>query len=212
MINLELLFWSAKNGGPSTHKNMAISHALKASQDFVRADGSTYHLVTYNQDTGAIISKSTIQGLNAESTWSRGQAWAVYGFTTAYRETGDSRFLDTARKVSDYFINRLPQDYIPYWDFELPDTTGQPRDSSAASAAASGLLQLSRLETDNTRKTTYLNAAKNILNSLSSSSYMAEGTTNKAVLLHGTYSKPGGKYDTGLIWGDYYFLEAMLRY
>ena len=136
----------------------------------------------------------------------------MYGFTMAYRETGDARFLATARKVTDWYLAHLPSDFVPYWDFNAPNIPNEPRDTSAASIAASGLLELSQLETDAARKATYLNAAKNMLTSLSSPAYLAEGTTNEAVLLHGTQHKPAGKFDTGLIWGDYYFLEAMLRY
>jgi unsaturated chondroitin disaccharide hydrolase len=212
MMNLELLFWASKHGGQAAWYDMAVSHALKTMANHVRADGSTYQIVNYNPTTGAIKSKSTKQGYNTESTWSRGQAWAVYGFTMAYRETGDARFLDTARKTADYFIAHLPSDQVPYWDFELPSASGQPRDSSAAAIAASGLIELSQRETDAQRGAAYLSAARDILTSLSSPAYLAEGTTNKAILLHGTQNKPDGKYDRGLIYGDYYFVEALLRY
>jgi hypothetical protein len=212
MINLELLFWASKHGGKAEWYDMAVSHALKTSANHVRADGSTYQIVTYSPTTGAVKSKSTKQGYNTESTWSRGQAWAVYGFTMTYRETGDMRFLETARKAADYFISHLPGDYVPYWDFELPDTTNQPKDSSAAAIAASGLIELSQLDPDPARKQTYLDAARAILGSLSSPAYLAEGTPVWSILLHGTQNKPDGKYDRGLIYGDYYFLEALLRY
>jgi unsaturated chondroitin disaccharide hydrolase len=212
MMNLELLFWASKHGGQAAWYDMAVSHALKTMANHVRADGSTYQVVTYDPTSGAVKSKSTNQGYNTESTWSRGQAWAVYGFTMAYRETGDPRFLDMARRTADYFIAHLPSDKVPYWDFELPSVTGQPRDSSAAAIAASGLIELSQRENDAQRSATYLNATRNILTSLSSPAYLAEGTTNKAILLHGTQNKPNGKYDSGLIYGDYYFVEALLRY
>jgi unsaturated chondroitin disaccharide hydrolase len=214
MMNIELLFWASKNGGKSEWYDMAVSHALKTRLNHVRADGSTYHLVTYNPTNGAVKSKDTVQGYNAESTWSRGQAWAIYGFTVAYRETGDPRFLETARQTADYFITHLPADKIPYWDFELPNTAGQPRDSSAAAIAASGLLELGRIETDTARKQSYVDSAKAILTSLSSPAYLAEGTGYKSILLHGTRNNNSGStdgHDTGLIYGDYYFLEALLR-
>jgi unsaturated chondroitin disaccharide hydrolase len=211
MMNIELLFWASKHGGSSAWYDMAVSHALKTRANHVRADGSTYQWVDYDPTTGAVVAKGNGQGYDPESSWSRGQAWAIYGFTTAYRETGDTRFLDTARRTASYFIAHLPPDYVPYWDFELPSTTGQPRDSSAATVAASGLLELSRLEPDASRAADDLEAAKTIIGSLSSSSYLAEGTANAAVLLHGTQNKPAGSYDTGLIFGDYYFLEALLR-
>lgn len=212
MVNLELLFWASKHGGSSAWHDIAVSHALKTRENHVRADGSTYQIVNYDPTTGAVKSKGTKQGLNAESTWSRGQAWAVYGFTMAYRETGDARFLETARRTAEYFLAHLPADGVPYWDLELPRTVGEPRDSSAAAVAASGLLELSRLEPDARRGQSYLSAAKHILTSLSSPAYLAEGTTSKAILLHGTQSKPSGSFDTGLVYGDYYFLEALIRH
>ncbi len=210
MMNIEMLFWAAKNGGNTQYSDMAISHALKTAQNHVRADGSTYHVVDYNQNNGAVIRQYTAQGYSDSSTWSRGQAWAIYGFTMAYRETKDTRFLETARKVADYYIAHLPSDFIAPWDFQAPGT--QPKDTSSAAIAASGLLELSKLETDAIKKTAYLDIAKNILSSLSTSEYLTKGTNNKALLLHGTQNKPKGNYDTGLTFGDYYFIEALIRY
>lgn len=212
MMNLELLFWASKHGGKPEWYDMAVSHALKTMANNVRPDGSTYQIANYNPTSGALISQSTKQGYRANTTWSRGQAWAIYGFTMAYRETGDSRFLETARKAADYFIGHLPSDKVPFWDFQAPNIPNEPRDSSAAAIAASGLIELSQRETDTQRQASYLQAAKDILNTLSSSAYLAEGTANKAILLHGTKNKPSGTYDTGLIYGDYYFIEALLRY
>jgi unsaturated chondroitin disaccharide hydrolase len=210
MMNLELLFWASRNGGDPGWYNMAASHALKTATNHVRLDGSTYHVVNYDPSTGAVKGKTTAQGLAPDSTWSRGQAWAIYGFTMTYRYTRKMEFLNTARATADYFIANLPSDSVPYWDFDAP--TSDPRDSSAAAIAASGLLELSQLDTDATRRQRYLTTAKQILTSLSSPAYLAEGHANAAILLHGTSFKARGNYDTGLIYGDYYFLEAMLRY
>jgi unsaturated chondroitin disaccharide hydrolase len=212
MINLELLFWAAKHGGDPAWYAMALSHALKTREQHVRADGSTYHLVNYDPVTGAVKSKQTVQGYSDGSTWSRGQAWAVYGFTIAYRETADTRFLETARATADYFIDHLPADQVPYWDFQAPGIPNEPRDSSAAAVAASGLLELSQLDPDRAHREHYRDTAERMLIALSSPAYLAEGTPSQAVLLHGTRNKPGGSFDTGLVWGDYYFLEALLRY
>src|SRR5205823_1490049 len=159
----------------------------------VRSDGSTYQVVNYNPATGAVQDFENVQGYAVDSTWSRGNAWGVYGFTTAYAYTHDARFLETARRTADYFLSHLPADFVPYWDFALPSTQGQPRDSSAAAIAASGLLELSRLETDPKRAARYLDAAKRILISLSES-YLTVGTSNEAILLHGTYHKPAGNF------------------
>jgi unsaturated chondroitin disaccharide hydrolase len=205
------LFWASKHGGQAEWYNMAVSHALKTRQEHVRPDGSTYHVVTFDPATGLVRSKGTAQGYSATSTWARGQAWAIYGFTMTYRETGDARFLDTARRTADYFLAHLPSAQVPYWDFQAPNIPNEPRDSSAAAIAASGLLELSRLEPDVIRQHNYLSGALAMLGALASPAYLAEGTANSAILLHGTNNKPGGDYDTGLIWGDYYFLEALLR-
>jgi len=210
MMNLELLFRAAAMGGDPAWREMAISHALRTREHFVRPDGGTYHVVDFDPGTGAVERKHTHQGLSAESTWSRGQAWALYGFTVAYRETGDERFLDTARRTADFFTSRLPADHVPYWDFDAAGP-GEPRDSSAAAIAASGLLELSRLEADPGRSGRYRDAAGGILDTLSSS-YLARGTPSRSILLHGTGSKPHGDVDEGYAFGDYYFIEALLRW
>lgn len=211
MMNLELLFWAARNGGDAAWKTMAISHATKTAENHVRPDGSTYHLVTYDPATGAVKSRTTVQGYSNTSTWSRGQAWALYGFTIAYRETGNALFLDTARKTADYYISHLPSDSVPYWDFQAPGIPNEPRDTSSAAIAASGLLELSRHDPDAARKSTYRTAATTILTSLSSASYLSEGTSYQSILLHGTQNKNNGNYDTGIVYGDYYFIEALLK-
>ncbi|TSC71742.1 MAG: unsaturated glucuronylhydrolase [Parcubacteria group bacterium Gr01-1014_38] len=211
LMNLELLFWASTHGGQSAWRDLAIQHARRVRRDHVRPDGSTYHVVTYHPATGAVIKKSTAQGKSDESTWSRGQAWGLYGFTVVYRETGDRSFLQTARKLADYFLANLPSDAVPSWDFRATSAR-EPKDSSAAAIAASGLLELARLELDASRRTRYFSAAERILSLLSSPAYLAKGTPSRALLLHGTYNKNAGDFDTGTIWGDYYFLEALLRY
>jgi unsaturated chondroitin disaccharide hydrolase len=190
---------------------MAINHALRTMEQHVRPDGSSYHRVIYDTATGAVLNKGTVQGYSSESTWARGQAWGIYGFTMMYRETGDLRFLDTAQRMADWFIAHLPEDGVPYWDFSAPGIPDEPRDSSAAAIAASGLLELGQLGSDPMRNHGYLDAATRILTSLSTPAYLAEGTGNQGILLHGTSNRPAQRYDTALIYGDYYFLEALLR-
>ena len=213
LMNLEILFWAARNGGDPAWYDMAVSHALRTRQDHVRADGSTYHMVDYDPTTGAILSRQTVQGHANSSTWARGQAWGVHGFTIAYRETRDARFLDTARRLADYFIDHLPADHVPYWDFNAPNIPNEPKDSSAGAIAASGLWELSTLETDPVRRVRYRDAAHAILASLCSPAYLAKGSNSRGILLHGVGHKPNGtEVDVSLIYGDYYFIEAMLRY
>jgi len=211
MMNLELLFWASQHGGQAAWAQMAQSHALRSAAEHVRSDGSTYHVINYSPTTGAVQGRATGQGYNTESTWARGQAWAIYGFTMAYRYTHHSTLLQAARLTADYWISHIPADEVPYWDFEAPNLSTQPRDSSAATIAASGLLELSQLEPDGTRRQTYLAQAQATLTSLASPAYLAQGTTNAAILLHGTANQPRRNVDTGLIYGDYYFLEAMIR-
>jgi unsaturated chondroitin disaccharide hydrolase len=212
MMNIELMFWASKHGGDPALATKALQHALTTAREHVRADGSTFHLVIFDSANGGVKSKQTVQGYSSTSTWARGQAWGLYGFTMAYRESNDSRMLATARRVADWYVDHLPADRVPYWDFQAPGIPNEPRDSSAAAIAASGLIELSRLETDATRRQRYLTTARETLTSLSSPAYLAEGTSSRSILLHGTANKPGGHSDRGLIYGDYFFLEALLRY
>ena len=129
-----------------------------------------------------------------------------------YRETGDARFLETARRIADFYLDHLPADHVPYWDFGAPGIPNAPRDSSAAAVAAAGLLELATLETDGARADRYAQAARDTITSLSSPAYLAEGTAGRSILLHGTQNAPVGETDRGLIYGDYYFVEALLRY
>ena len=217
LMNLELLFWAAKNGGttsgggPATALfDMAVSHAARTLADHVRPDGSTYHVVDYDERTGRVLRKYTLQGKGDETTWSRGQAWAVHGFTTVYRESGDARFLAAARRVADYFLARLPADHVPAADFDSTYTDLAHKDSSAAAIAASGLIELSRLETDPARREKYFAAAARILTSLTSSTYLSTSPRDAGMLLHGSRAYPGN--DRSYIYGDYYLIQALTRY
>jgi unsaturated chondroitin disaccharide hydrolase len=210
LMKSQLLWWAARNGGDSTLADIATQHALTIARDFVREDGSTWHLVYYDTTTGAVTERSAGSAFSVDSTWARGQAWAVLGFAAAYRATGDQRFLDIARKVTDWYLANLPADQIPYWDFLDPAIPLAARDSSAAAIAASGMIDLSLIDPSGARRVTYLNAARSILGSLMSSSYLSLAA-NPAVLLHGTYSQTRGVVDCGLAYGDAFFLEALLR-
>ncbi|UCH10258.1 MAG: glycoside hydrolase family 88 protein [Fidelibacterota bacterium] len=213
MMNLELLLWASKNGGEASWYDMAVSHALRTMEDHVRMDGSTYQIVDYNPTTGDIIQKETAQGYSVESTWARGQSWGLYGFTMAYRETGDDRFLETAQGLADYVVHNLPDDYVPYWDYQAPDLPNEEKDASAAAIAASALLELSTLATGEQDQLAYRAAAENILASLCSPAYLAEGTNSHGILLHGVGNhNKDTEVDVSLIYANYYFIEALLRY
>lgn len=213
MMNLELLFWASQNGGSKELYDIAMTHAATTMRNHIREDGSAYHVVSYDSSTGAVLSRVTHQGYADESAWARGQAWAVYGFTMVYRETKDPRFLATAQKAAQFFIQHLPADFIPYWDFRLPTVQREERDASAAAIAASGLLELSTFESDRDMRETYRNTAESIIAALCSAPYLAKGTMTNAILLHSVGNKPAkGEIDVPLIYADYYFLESLLRY
>jgi len=212
LMNLELLFWAARHGGDPAWHAMALSHALRTRREHVRRDGSTFHVVDFDRDSGTVRRKRTRQGHARDSTWSRGQAWAAYGFTVAYRETGDPRLLRAARRTADWFLAHLPADLVPYWDFDAPGAPDAPRDSSAAAVAASGLLELAGLDPDGARAARYRDGAEAIIGSLSTERYLARDESTQAILRHGTQDMPRGSSDTGLSFGDYYFVEALSRY
>ncbi len=211
MMNIELLFWGARNGGDPKWRSAASSHALRTAEDFLRPGGGSYHYVAYSETTGRPLRKGQGQGYADESTWSRGQAWIIYGMTVAYRETGDARFLTAARRATEYWIANVPEDFVPYWDFNAPNIPDEPRDSSAAAVVASACLELAELDPDRAWRTTYRDLAESTLQSLSSSAYLADADPLPAVLRHGTHAKMLGAYDHGTSWGDYYFREALMR-
>ncbi len=211
MINLELLFWAAKNGRNKSLYDMAVKHAQTTMQNHFRHDYSSYHVVVYDTVTGKKIKGITHQGYSDSSMWARGQSWAIYGFTMVYRETGDKRFLDFAQQVTDVYLKKLPADHIPYWDFNAPGIPDEPRDASAAAVTASALLELSTLVTDSTRGKMYREKAEKMLQALSTPAYQS-GKVNNAFLLHSTGHKPnGGEIDASIIYADYYYIEALLR-
>jgi hypothetical protein len=213
MMNLELLFWTAENGGNTSYRSMAQSHAEKAMLNHFRADSSTYHVVRYSNTTGAMTSQETRQGYSNQSCWARGQAWAVYGFTMAFRYTKDTRFLAAARKAADYFIKNLPADKVPFWDFNAPGVPSDtvPRDVSASAVVASGLLELCTF-TGGVDSIRYQDAAVSMLMGIWTPRYRAT-EKQASILNHSTGSrKEGHEVDMGIIYADYYYLEALLRY
>ena len=144
-MNLELLFEATKISGDSTFYNVAVNHANTTMKEHFRPDGSCYHVIDYNPETGEVLHRMTGQGYADESSWARGQAWAIYGYTMCYRETGDKRYLDQAVKTFDFMRNHknMPADKIPYWDMDAPDVPNEPRDASSAAIIASALYELS---------------------------------------------------------------------
>ena len=184
MINLEMLFWAARNGGDRRLFDVAVSHADKTMENQFRPDYTSYHVAVYDTLTGNCIKKCTHQGYADESMWARGQAWAIYGYTVVFRETGDPKYLEFAEKLVDVYLKNLPEDYVPYWDFNAPDIPNAPRDASAACVVASALLEMSGFY-GNGQGEKYKEAAEKMLCSLSSDKYQSRDT-NVAFLLHST--------------------------
>ncbi|SHJ19248.1 unsaturated chondroitin disaccharide hydrolase [Arenibacter nanhaiticus] len=211
MLNLELLFWSAKNGGDKSHYDIAVKHAETTMEHHFRDDYTSWHVVEYDSLNGKVLNKHTKQGLHDDSRWSRGQAWGIYGYTLMYRETKDKKFLDFAQKIADKYLELLPEDYIPHWDFDIDTTKDDDRDASAAAIVASGLLELSTYMEDEALQNKYYNAALNMLTSLSSEKYSGVGKAD-SFLLHSTGAKSlGHEIDVALIYADYYYIEALDR-
>ncbi|MCM1450923.1 MAG: alginate lyase family protein [Clostridium sp.] len=210
MMNLELMFRAGKMRRDRRMTGMAARHAATTMANHFREDGSAYHVVVYDPETGQPVRKATHQGYADESMWARGQAWAIYGFTMAYRETGNKHFLDQARKSAKIYLDRLPEDHVPYWDFDAPANSDTPRDASAAAVTASALLELAGY-VEPEAGAHYTDAAAKMLASLSSQAYRS-GDANDAFLLHSTGHHPAGKeIDSSLTYADYYYLEALLR-
>lgn len=211
MINLELLFWASKNGGSKNLYDIAVKHAQTTMLNHFRADYTSYHVVVYDTATGSKVKGITHQGYSDSSMWARGQSWAIYGYTMVYRETKDTQFLNFAQKVTDVYLKDLPDDLIPYWDFNAPGIPNAPRDASAAAVTASALLELSTFVTDKTKADEYRRKAEQMLIDLSSDKYQSRNI-NSAFLLHSTGHKPnGGEVDASIIYADYYYMEALLR-
>lgn len=228
MMNLELLFYATAVTGDSSYYEVAIQHAQQTMKHHIREDFSTYHVVNYDPQSGNMLHQQTLQGFSDNSTWARGQAWGIYGFTSMYRFTNDPQYLKTAVGLADFFLDHpnLPEDMVPVWDFNVgeagfkPDWNfdpakyeQQPRDASAAAITASALVELAGY-VGTAQQQKYLNAAEKMLQSLSSDTYLNAGDANKYFLLkHSTGNLPSGnEVDVPLIYADYYFLEGLLRY
>jgi unsaturated chondroitin disaccharide hydrolase len=211
MLNLELLFWASKNGGNKSLYDIAVRHAEITMQNHFRPDYTSYHVVVYDTLTGKKIKGVTHQGYSDESMWARGQAWAIYGYTMVYRETKDAKFLDFAHKIAGVYLDKLPADLIPYWDFDDPKIPHAPRDASAAAIVASALIELAGYTTDSKISRAYKDKSRKMLEELSSPEYQSRNA-NSAFLLHSTGHLPNGsEIDYSIIYADYYYTEALLR-
>lgn len=210
MMNLELLFKVSEMTGDPKYREIAITHANTTLKNHFRPDGSSYHVLDYDTLTGDIRHKHTAQGFAHESAWARGQSWGLYGFVSCYQYTKDEKYLAKAEQIADFLLShpKLPDDKVPYWDFDADGIPDEPRDASAAAIMASALLQLDTFSSKD-----YRSAAIQIVTSLSGPAYFAKQDQNhNFVLMHSVGSIPhGAEIDVPLNYADYYYTEAIYR-
>ncbi|MFP5439327.1 MAG: glycoside hydrolase [Bacteroidia bacterium] len=215
MMNLELLFWASRYSGDAKYRDTAINHANTTIKNHFRGDYSSYHEVVYNIHTGEATKHITIQGAADDSSWARGQAWGLYGYTVMYRETKDVKYLEQAKHIARYILTHpsMPKDLVPFWDYQAPGVPNALRDTSAAAITASALIELSGYVGKSDAKH-YIKAVSTMLTSLLSPEYFATPQTNGGFLLkHGVGNMPNkSEIDTPLTYGDYYLVEALMRY
>lgn len=215
MMNLELLTNATRISGDSSFYKIAVSHANTTINNHFRPDGSSYHVVSYDTIKGGYVARQTFQGSHDESAWARGQAWGLYGYVMMYRETKKEEYLQHALKIANYIIHHkhLPEDKIPYWDFDAPDIPNTLRDASAGAVMASAFLELSTF-LDKTSGKAYFETGQTQLASLMSPAYLAKpGENGNFILKHCVgFMAKGNEVDVPLTYADYYFIEALLRY
>ena len=213
MMNVGIIFWAAEKTGNAALHDLAATHCETTQKYLVHEDGSTVHEGLFNPDTGAFLKESTHQGYRPDSCWSRGLCWALYGFGTAYQFTRNRSFLKTAERCADYYLQHVPSNRVPYWDFQVPEGPARIWDSSAGAIAASGLWNLSALTLSSTKAQLYCESAFQIINTLASGDFLAQGKGDQqGVLLHGVYhfhKKLG--VDESVMWGEYFFMEALQK-
>ncbi|MFW6309463.1 MAG: glycoside hydrolase family 88 protein [Prolixibacteraceae bacterium] len=210
MMNLEMLLWASEQTNDPKYREIALSHADVTLEHHYRDDWSCYHVVSFDTITGEVIEKQTHQGLNDESAWARGQAWGLYGYVMMYRETNEEKYLQAAENIADFILNELPEDMVPYWDFDDPDIPQANRDASAGAIIASALYELS---TFSGKGEVYRDAANAITESLTSEKYRAVNGQNAGfILMHSVGNMPGeDEIDVAINYADYYYLEALKR-
>lgn len=213
MMNLELLFWATRHSGDSLYYQIAVDHANTTMVNHFRPDHSSFHVAVYDNATGHVTRQITNQGAADGSSWARGQAWGLYGYTVMYRETHDKKYLIQAQSIADYILKNLPKDKVPYWDYQAPKMPDALRDSSAAAITASALLELQQY-VDKEHAKRYTNEAQAMLETLLTPDYLSDNKQNGGFILkHGVGNMPKkSEIDVPLSYGDYYLVEALMRY
>lgn len=215
MMNLEMMNWVSQNGGDAKYQQIAITHANTSMKEFYRSDYSSFHVVDFDEKTGKVLRKTTHQGAANTSAWSRGQAWGLYGYITMYRATKNIAYLNHAKKIAAFYLNHpnLPEDKVPYWDFDAGQQPIAKRDASAAAITASALMELAQFTTG-AEKEKYINDGVKMIQSLSSDNYRSKPGENGGFLIKHCVGALtlNSEIDVPLIYADYYFLEALKRY
>ncbi|MGJ5643264.1 glycoside hydrolase family 88 protein [Formosa sp. S-31] len=215
MMNLEMLLWAGKQFNNHKFTEVALTHADTTLNNHFRKDFSSYHVVSYDTISGNVEMKNTDQGYADESSWARGQAWGLYGYTTMYRYTKNQKYLEHAMGIADFIVNHpnLPENKIPYWDFDAPNIPNAKRDASAAAIMASAFLELKNYASEDKAKI-YFNTAEQMLKSLSSPEYFAsQDEQGGFIIKHCVGNMPDNtEVDVPLSYADYYYVEALLRY
>ena len=220
LLNVPLLYWAQEQTGEEAFGEIARRHVTTCLANSIRPDGSTFHTFFMDPETGAPVRGATCQGYRDDSCWARGQAWGIYGTALSYRYTKRAVYQEAFARVLDYYLTRLPQDLIPYWDMTFNDSFGadEPRDSSSASIVACGLLEAAKYASPETAEQ-FVTLAGQMLKSLTDRYAVQDGPLGTGLVLHGTYSKkspyntctPEG-VDECVSWGDYFYMEALTRY
>ncbi|MEK4326738.1 glycoside hydrolase family 88 protein [Paenibacillus sp. FSL R7-0312] len=213
LMNLPLLCWATEQTGDPSYAEHARIHAEKSRRFLVRGDDSSYHTFYFDQQTGNALRGGTAQGYQDGSTWTRGQAWGVYGFALAYRYFKEPHYLEVSRRMARYFLEHLPADHVAYWDFDAPQEESTPRDSSASAIVVCGLLELlEHLPEGDPDRAWFEESINKSMDSLLNRYFTAGSPSEEGFLRHGSYSVRGNSSpDDFMIWGDYFFLEALLR-
>jgi len=210
MMNLALLYWASEITGDAALADIATAHARTSRLALLRGDGSTAHVADFDPAAGLLLRREQYQGYSHDSCWSRGQAWALYGFATCYRHTGNPSFLAAAQSLADYTMRHLPQDLVPFWDYDSPHIPNTYRDSSAAAVTVCGLLELAAVDAENAAR--WINLAERMLRSLCENYLIRDAKGPSSILRDGARSVPANLMEHGLIYGDYYFLEALTAF
>jgi len=210
MMNVGLIFYAAREARDPVLQEIATAHCLTTRRVLVRGDGSTAHEGLFDLESGAFLRQSTQQGFRPDSCWSRGLAWAIYGFCEAYEYCGDARFLRTAQGCAEYYAESCPPNGVPPWDFDAPDDSRTLADTSAAAIAAAGLLRLADAASDAGQKRLHQARAWQILGTLCQRYLAGSEPAWEGILKGGVYHRHKGLgVDESVMWGEYFFVEAL---